>query len=94
MTHFFLPFSTSKLVYILFGYFFYNVVVEIKLNWQWLVTEKVMIGPMMAINHWPNQVLVNGASKGPMMFLLVFGMANSHWANGKRHVCPKKNGGR
>ena len=43
-----------------------------------------MIGAMMAVNHWPNQVLLAGASKGPMM--LSFGMAwckNSHRTNEK-----------
>ena len=40
----------------------------------------------MGVNHWPNQVLLAGASKGPIVFSLTFGMAwcaNSHWANGK-----------
>ena len=46
--------------------------------------EKNMIGPIIAVIHWSNRVLLAGISKGPVMFSLAFGMAwcvNSHWAN-------------
>ena len=37
--------------------------------------EKSMIGEMMIVNHWPNQVLLAGVSKGPVLFSFGFGMA-------------------
>ena len=54
------------------------------LNWH-LLAMKNMIWPTMAVNYWPNQVLLTGASERPMTFSLAFGMmarcANSHLPN-------------
>ena len=48
---------------------------------------------MMAVNHWPNQSVLAGASEGPMMFSLVFGMTwcvHSHWAKRANDGTMKK----
>lgn len=37
-----------------------------------------MIGPMMAVNHWPNQVVLAGASKWTIMFSLFFWHVHIH----------------
>ena len=41
-----------------------------------------LVGEMMDINHWPNQVLLAWASKRPIMFDMA-SCANSHWVNEK-----------
>lgn len=46
-----------------------------------------VIGPIMFVNHLPNQVWLTGASNGPIVFLMAFGMArcaHSHLANEKQ----------